>query len=56
MWFAVPGMVGGFSCAPQAEGDATTLVSASWSRVVGGSGQRHAITRNGCTRVEEGFA
>ena len=27
----------------------------SWSRVVGGSGQRHEITAHGCTLVEEGF-
>ncbi|MCA8095153.1 ankyrin repeat domain-containing protein [Burkholderia anthina] len=55
MWFAVPGMYGGFGYALQADGDATTLVSTSWSRVAGGSGQRHAITANGCTLVEEGF-
>ncbi|RQS35663.1 ankyrin repeat domain-containing protein [Burkholderia sp. Bp8992] len=54
-WFAVPGMYGGFSYALHADGDAAMLVSASWSRVVGGSGQRHEITANGCTLVEEGF-
>jgi hypothetical protein len=31
------------------------LVSERWSRVVGGSGQRHEITANGCTLVEAGF-
>ncbi|NHV28386.1 ankyrin repeat domain-containing protein [Burkholderia sp. D-99] len=55
MWFAVPGMYGGFDYALRTDGDAAMLVSASWSRVVGGSGQRHEITANGCTLVEEGF-
>ncbi|WGY73110.1 ankyrin repeat domain-containing protein [Burkholderia cepacia] len=54
-WFAVPGMYGGFSYALRTDGDAAVLVSASWSRVVGGSGQRHEVTANGCTLVEEGF-
>ncbi len=55
MWFAVPGMYGGFDYALRTDGDAAVLVSASWSRVVGGSGQRHEITADGCTLVEEGF-
>ncbi|AXF26067.1 hypothetical protein CUJ89_37525 [Burkholderia pyrrocinia] len=55
MWFAVPGMYGGFGYALRTDGDAAVLVSESWSRVVGGSGQRHEITANGCTLVEEGF-
>ncbi|KAG8152728.1 ankyrin repeat domain-containing protein [Burkholderia catarinensis] len=55
MWFAVPGMYGGFGYALRTDGDAAVLVAASWSRVVGGSGQRHEITANGCTLVEEGF-
>ncbi|WP_446904069.1 ankyrin repeat domain-containing protein [Burkholderia sp. YIM B11467] len=55
MWFAVPGMYGGFGYALRTDGDAAVLVSESWSRVVGGSGQRHEITANGCTLVDEGF-
>ncbi len=55
MWFAVPRMDGGFSDALHADGDATTLVSASGSRVADGSRHRHAITMNGCTLVEAGF-
>jgi hypothetical protein len=54
-WFAVPGMYGGFAYALRTDGEAAVLVSKSWSRVVGGSGQRHEITANGCTLVEEGF-
>ncbi len=55
MWFAVPGMYGGFDYALRTDGDAAVLVSESWSRVVGGSGQRHEITAHGCTLVEAGF-
>lgn len=55
MWFPVPGMYGGFGYALRTDGDAAVLVSSSWSRVVGGSGQRHEITANGCMLVEEGF-
>lgn len=55
VWFGVPGMYGGFGYALRADGAAAVLVSESWSRVVGGSGQRHEITAHGCTLVEEGF-
>ncbi|VWC83672.1 hypothetical protein BLA18110_02885 [Burkholderia lata] len=55
VWFAVPGMYGGFDYALRTDGAAAVLVSASWSRVVGGSGQRHEITAHGSTLVDEGF-
>ncbi|MCA8298222.1 ankyrin repeat domain-containing protein [Burkholderia sp. AU30198] len=55
VWFAVPGMYGGFDYALREDGAAAVLVSASWWRVVDGSGQRHEITARGCTLVEEGF-
>ncbi|OXI32843.1 ankyrin repeat domain-containing protein [Burkholderia aenigmatica] len=55
MWFEVPGMYGGFGYTLHADGTAAVLVSRSWSRVVGGSGQQHEITAHGCTLVEEGF-
>ncbi|MBN3773711.1 ankyrin repeat domain-containing protein [Burkholderia sp. Se-20378] len=55
VWFAVPGMYGGFGYALRNDGAAAVLVSESWSRVVGGSGQRHEITARGSTLVEEGF-
>ncbi|KWF30757.1 ankyrin repeat domain-containing protein [Burkholderia pseudomultivorans] len=38
VWFAVPGMYGGFRYELRAEAEAAVLVSTSWSRVVGGSG------------------
>ncbi|WP_156758592.1 ankyrin repeat domain-containing protein [Actinokineospora pegani] len=49
--FPIPGMYGGFTL--RLDGD--TLVSESWSRVVGGSGQRHVITAAGAELVESGF-
>ena len=55
MWFAVPGMYGGFSYRLEVDGVHPKLVSESWCRVVGGSGQRHAITPAGSQLVEEGF-
>ena len=51
VWFDVPGMYGGFHFV--LKGD--ELDVSSWCRVVGGSGQRHRITREGCFLVEEGF-
>jgi hypothetical protein len=51
LWFPVPGMYGGFSI----ELRPGYLGVSSWSRVVGGSGQRHVITHEGATLVEHGF-
>lgn len=55
MWFPVPGMAGGFSYRLDADGVRVKLVSESWCRVVGGSGQRHEITSGGSRLVDEGF-
>lgn len=55
VWFAVPGMYGGFSFHLRSDGVEAVLVSSSWCRVVGGSGQRHEITPVGSRLVEEGF-
>jgi hypothetical protein len=55
MWFPVPGMCGGFSYWLESAGVEAKLVSESWCRVVGGSGQRHEITSEGGRLVEEGF-
>ena len=55
MWFPVPGMDGGFSYWLEPAGVDARLVSESWSRMVGGSGQRHEITSAGSRLVEEGF-
>jgi hypothetical protein len=54
-WFPIPGMYGGFSYWLEGEGDQTKLVTESWCRVVGGSGQRHEISAAGSQLVEEGF-
>jgi hypothetical protein len=55
MWFPVPGMYGGFNYRLESPGVEAKLISESWCRVVGGSGQRHEITSEGSRLVEEGF-
>jgi hypothetical protein len=55
VWFAVPGMYGGFSYRLETSGVEAKLVSESWCRVSGGSGQRHEITPRGAKLVDEGF-
>lgn len=55
MWFPIPGMYGGFSYRLEAADENAKLVSESWCRVVGGSGQRHLITSEGSVLEEEGF-
>lgn len=55
MWFPVPGMAGGFSYRLDADGVRAKLVSSSWCRMVGGSGERHEITSPGSRLVDEGF-
>jgi len=54
-WFPVPGMHGGFSWVMHQESESPVLVVDSWSRVVGGSGKRHRITREGCVLESQGF-
>lgn len=55
MWFPVPGMYGGFSYWFDGEGKNAKLISESWCRVVGGSGQRHEITSREGKLVDQGF-
>lgn len=55
MWFVVPGMYGGFSFDLVTEGVDAKLVTESWCRIEGGSGQRHEITSAGSVLVDEGF-
>jgi len=55
MWFPVPGMYGGFRFRLEDQGKNTKLISESWCRVVGGSGQRHEITSKGSTLTNKGF-
>ena len=52
LWFAVPGMYGGFSIELMKD---SYLYVESWIRVVGDSGQAHVITHEGVTLVDEGF-
>lgn len=55
MYFSVPGMAGGFSYRLVSEGNEAKLISESWCRVVGGSGQRHEIAANGSQLTGSGF-
>lgn len=55
MWFTVPGMCGGFSYWLELKESQSRLISESWCRVVGGSGQRHVVTTSGSELVERGF-
>ncbi len=55
MWFPIPGMYGGFSYWLDGEGKNAKLISESWCRVAGGSGQRHEITSKEGKLVDEGF-
>ncbi len=55
VWFAIPGMYGGFNFRLAEEGVEAKLVALSWCRVVEGSGQRHEITSSGSKLVAEGF-
>lgn len=54
-WFAVPGMYGGFSYWLEGSGPDIRLITESWCRVEGGSGQRHEISPNTAVMVEAGF-
>jgi ADP-ribosyl-[dinitrogen reductase] hydrolase len=54
-YFPVSGMYGGFSYTLQGQGDAAKLIVESSSRISGGSGQRHEITRAGSRLIAEGF-
>lgn len=55
MYFPVLGMCGGFSYRLKSEGVLAKIVCESWSRVVGGSGERHEITSAGSQLVDRGF-
>jgi hypothetical protein len=55
VWFPVPGMYGGFKYWLEEHDAQLTLTCESWCRVASGSGQRHAITEEGVTLVDERF-
>mmetsp|Transcript_646 Transcript_646/g.776 ORF Transcript_646/g.776 Transcript_646/m.776 type:complete len:236 (+) Transcript_646:451-1158(+) len=52
---AIPGFYGGFYSTLHGSGGNVKLVTESWSRVVGGSGQRHEITGDSTELVSKGF-
>lgn len=54
-WCAFPGYYDGFAYEWLDKEKRDTLDVTSWSRMIGGSGQRHYITSSGATLVEEGF-
>jgi len=54
-WFPIPGMYGGFAYWLDASTDHPKLITESWCRVVGGSGQRHEIDTGGSILVDQGF-
>ena len=54
-WIAIPGMYGGFSYGLIDRDSKPLLITDSWVRVVGGSGQSHEITPTGVTIVAEGY-
>ena len=54
-WLPVPGMHGGFSYWFDLAGEHPKLITESWSRVCGGSGQRHEIDASGSQLTAEGF-
>lgn len=51
IWCSIPGMYGGFNLYR----DGAELVSESWCRIVGGSGQKHRITSDGVLLESDGF-
>lgn len=54
-WFPISGMYGGFAYRLEGSGRSARLIVSSWSRVVGGSGQKHEIDVTGVHLVDEGF-
>jgi hypothetical protein len=56
VWMPVPGMYGGFHYWLARGAPDPVLFTESWSRVVGGSGQKHEVTRYGLRLIAEGFA
>jgi hypothetical protein len=55
VWFAVPGMYGGFTTGLSQIDRTTVLVAESWCRVSDGSGQRHIVSPHGSLALEEVF-
>jgi hypothetical protein len=53
-WFPLPGMYGGFAYW-LADPSTGRLMVSSWSRVLGGSGQRHEVLATGFRLLDDGF-
>jgi hypothetical protein len=56
IWFPILEMCGGFNFRLIVEREDVKLISESWSRIVGGSGQGNVVTVEGNTLEAEGFA
>ena len=54
-WFSVAGMYGGFSYGLFEKDGRPVLVTDSWIRIVGGSGQQHEITPDKVEMTARGF-
>jgi hypothetical protein len=54
-WFPVPGRDGGFSYGLFERDSKPVLITDSWVRVVGGSGEQHEITADKVELVARGF-
>ncbi|RYF29172.1 MAG: hypothetical protein EOO17_02385 [Chloroflexi bacterium] len=54
-WISIPGMYGGFSYGLIERDGKPLLVTDSWVRIVGGSGQRHEITPDKVEMTARGF-
>jgi hypothetical protein len=55
LWFPVPGMYGGFGFWLDTLVEEPVVLAESWSRVVGGSGERHIISPHGSLLLAAGF-
>ena len=55
LWFAIPGMYGGFHFWLDQIAGEPVLMTESWCRVEDGSGQRHVISPFGNLLIAEGF-
>ena len=53
--FPITGMYGGFFYSLEIENDEYVLITDSWSRILGGSGQTHRITKDNYELIAEGF-
>ena len=54
-WFPIEGMYGGFLFSLGKSDGHLELTCESWCRIVGGSGQRHRVTKDAIELLDEGF-